>query len=156
MCSGKNLAKKMTEVTLQFKPVPHLLFPEHGDLRPNRLSLFIQPDEGIHLRFETKVPGAAMRTSPVDMEFHYSDRFGEHLLPEAYERLLLDAIQGDASLFARSDEVELAWALVDPIRINLRKPLDGKGERRKGKVKKKPGFLPPWPFRILLFPLALP
>ncbi len=77
----------------------------------------IQPDEGMHLRFETKVPGAGMRAEPVDMEFHHSDHFGEQALPEAYERLLLDAIQGDAALFARSDEIELAWRLVDPLTV---------------------------------------
>ena len=113
--SGKKLARKATEIVLQFKRVPHLLFPDNVDLAPNRLSLHIQPDEGIHLHFETKVPGAGMRTAPVDMEFHYSERFGESVLLDAYERLLLDAIYGDASLFARSDEVEQAWTLVNPI-----------------------------------------
>lgn len=113
--SGKSMATKTTEITLQFKHVPHLLFSENVDVLPNSLSLCIQPNEGMHLRFETKVPGAGMRVAPVDMEFHYGDRFGSHTLPEAYERLLLDAIQGDASLFARSDEIELAWKLVDPL-----------------------------------------
>jgi glucose-6-phosphate 1-dehydrogenase len=113
--SGKNLGRKSTEVTLQFKRVPHLLFPERADPEPNSLSLCIQPNEGMHLRLETKIPGAGMRTEPVDMEFNYSTRFGEHILPEAYERLLLDALQGDASLFARSDEIELAWGIVDPL-----------------------------------------
>lgn len=113
--SGKKLATKTTEVVLQFKQVPHLLFPENIDLAPNRLSLCIQPNEGMHLHFETKVPGAGMRVAPVDMEFRYDEHFGKHVLPEAYERLLLDAIQGDASLFARGDEIELAWMLVDPL-----------------------------------------
>ena len=113
--SGKQLFAKATEITLQFKRVPHLLFPENVDLARNSLSLCIQPNEGIHLRFETKTPGAGMRAAPVDMEFHYSDHFGEHTLPDAYERLLLDAMQGDASLFARSDEIELAWSLIDPL-----------------------------------------
>jgi glucose-6-phosphate 1-dehydrogenase len=113
--SGKKLAKKATEVTLEFKPVPHQLFPEEAGLVTNSLSLCIQPDEGIHLKFETKVPGAGMRAEPVDMDFHYSDHFGQQALPDAYERLLLDAIQGDASLFARGDEIELAWDLVDPL-----------------------------------------
>ncbi len=113
--SGKNLAKKGSEITLQFKRVPHLLFEENGELRPNTLSLCIQPDEGMHLRFETKVPGAGMRTDPVIMEFHYDDRFGKQSLPDAYERLLLDAWNGDASLFARSDEIEQAWTLLDPL-----------------------------------------
>jgi len=116
--SGKNLARKTTEITLQFKRVPHLLFAENTDLAPNSLSICIQPNEGMHLQFGTKIPGAGMRTEPVDMEFHYSNRFGEHVLPEAYERLLLDAVQGDASLFARSDEIELAWGLIDPLTVS--------------------------------------
>jgi glucose-6-phosphate 1-dehydrogenase len=113
--TGKNLSRKVTEITLQFKRVPHLLFAGDEEPASNSLSLCVQPDEGMHLLFQTKMPGAGMRTAPVDMEFHYSDRFGEHSLPEAYERLLLDALQGDASLFARSDEIELAWGLVDPL-----------------------------------------
>ena len=112
--TGKNLARKDTEITLQFKQVPHLIFPEEPQMGANHLSICIQPDEGMHLRFELKVPGAEMRTSPVNMDFHYQDFFGDQALPEAYERLLLDALQGDASLFARSDEIERAWELVDP------------------------------------------
>jgi glucose-6-phosphate 1-dehydrogenase len=117
--SGKNLAQKATEISLQFKRVPHLIFSERAGLAPNALTLCIQPDEGMHLRFETKVPGAGMQAVPVDMDFHYGDHFGEQALPEAYERLLLDAMQGDASLFARSDEIELAWRLVDPLTVDL-------------------------------------
>jgi glucose-6-phosphate 1-dehydrogenase len=89
--------------------------PQGKDLTPNVLSLCLQPDEGIHLRFEAKEPGAGMRTRSVDMEFHYAEDFGAGTLPEAYERLLLDAMQGDASLFARADEIELAWKTIDPI-----------------------------------------
>jgi glucose-6-phosphate 1-dehydrogenase len=103
--SGKCLARKATEITLQFKRVPHLIFPDESGLVPNSLTLCIQPHEGMHLQFDTKVPGAGMRTEPVDMEFHYDEHFGAQALPEAYERLLLDALQGDASLFARSDEI---------------------------------------------------
>ncbi|MDY0019355.1 MAG: glucose-6-phosphate dehydrogenase, partial [Anaerolineae bacterium] len=113
--SGKALADKVSEITLQFKRVPHLLFPESADLAANRLSLCIQPDESIHLRFETKVPGAGMRTTPVDMTFEYADNYSGRRLPDAYERLLLDALQGDAALFARADEIELAWTVVDPL-----------------------------------------
>jgi glucose-6-phosphate 1-dehydrogenase len=112
--TGKCLAKKATEIVLQFKRVPVLLFPEDHDLSPNRISMCIQPDEGLHLRFETKVPGAGMRTTPVDMVFSYPRPPGPPL-PEAYERLVMDAVHGDASLFARSDEIELAWRIVDPI-----------------------------------------
>ncbi len=115
--SGKKLAAKTTEVTIEFKHVPHLFFPSPSStpISPNLLSLCLQPDEGIHLRFEAKEPGFGMRTRSVDMEFHYAEDFGATALPEAYERLLLDAMQGDASLFARADEIELAWRIVDPI-----------------------------------------
>jgi len=115
--SGKNLAAKTTEIAIEFKHVPHLLFPSSpgSQITPNVLSLCLQPDEGMHLRFEAKEPGAGMRTRPVDMEFHYAEDFGATALPEAYERLLLDAMQGDASLFARADEIELAWRVVDPV-----------------------------------------
>ncbi|MBN1402740.1 MAG: glucose-6-phosphate dehydrogenase [Anaerolineae bacterium] len=113
--SGKSLAAKTTEITLRFKGVPHLLFPENAGLGQNSISIYIQPNEGIDLSFDTKIPGAGMRAEPVDMEFDYSRRFGDKALPDAYERLLLDALQGDASLFARSDEIELAWSLVDQL-----------------------------------------
>ncbi len=122
--SGKGMAAKTTEVAIQFKRVPHLLFPTSSESRitPNILSLCLQPDEGIHLRFEAKEPGAGMRTRSVDMEFHYAEDFGAGTLPEAYERLLLDAMQGDASLFARADEIELAWCLVDPLQAGWAGP----------------------------------
>ncbi len=113
--SGKGMKRKFTEITLQFKRVPHMLFPENEDLSPNHLSICIQPDEAIHLTFETKRPGAGMRTAPVHMDFSYAQDFGAGALPEAYERLLLDALQGDASLFARADEIERAWQLIDPL-----------------------------------------
>ncbi len=115
--SGKMLNDKVTEVTIQFKDVPHRLFPPAGKDGPhaNFLSLCIQPDEGMHLRFETKTPGAGMRTRSVDMDFSFGEEFGERALPDAYERLLLDAMTGDASLFARADEIELSWRIVDPI-----------------------------------------
>ncbi len=109
--SGKALSAKATEITLQFKRVPHYLFMPNAEPTPNSLSLCIQPNEGMHLRFATKEPGTGMRTTPQDMEFHYDER----LLPEAYERLLLDALQGDASLFARSDEIAHAWRLIDAL-----------------------------------------
>ena len=115
--SGKALAEKATEINIVFKAPPHLLFdlPDGYVLTPNILSLCIQPDEGIHLRFETKVPDSTQETRSVDMDFHYSASFSDRPLPEAYERLLLDAMRGDASLFARSDEIELAWKLIDPL-----------------------------------------
>jgi glucose-6-phosphate 1-dehydrogenase len=113
--TGKNLNRKVTEITLQLKEVPHLIFPENMHFMSNHLSLCLQPDEGMHLRFELKMPGERMKTFPVEMDFHYQDRFGEQALPDAYEYLLLDAMQGDASLFARADEIERAWELVTPV-----------------------------------------
>ncbi len=115
--SGKALAAKVTEISIQFRHVPHLMFPlpPGEQLPPNALNLCLQPNEGMNLRFETKVPGAGMRTRSVDMEFLYEQDFGENVLPDAYERLILDALHGDAALFTRSDEIELAWSLVDPI-----------------------------------------
>lgn len=84
-------------------------------LTPNLLSLCIQPDEGVHLTFETKVPDSVQETRSVDMEFHYRSSFQGKALPDAYERLLLDALQGDAALFTRSDGIEAAWSLIDPV-----------------------------------------
>jgi glucose-6-phosphate 1-dehydrogenase len=118
--TGKRLSATTTEITLEFKAVPHHLFSGTTGLPPNRLSLIIQPNEGIHLRFETKRPGAGMQTEPVNMVFRYGEHFGDYALPDAYERLLLDALQGDASLFARSDEIELAWQLTDPLTVGVR------------------------------------
>jgi glucose-6-phosphate 1-dehydrogenase len=122
--SGKSLGAKTTEIAIQFKCVPHLMFPLAPDNRitPNILSLCLQPDEGIHLRFEAKEPGVSMRTRSVDMDFHYAEDFGAGALPEAYERLLLDALQGDAALFARADEIELAWRLIDPCHADWARP----------------------------------
>jgi glucose-6-phosphate 1-dehydrogenase len=115
--SGKALGDKISEIVIEFKSPPHVMFPlpPEYQLTPNFLSLCIQPNEGIHLRFETKVPTSAGETRSVDMEFQYSDSFGGERLPDAYERLLMDALNGEASLFTRSDEIEMAWRLVDPI-----------------------------------------
>jgi len=115
--SGKALEEKVTEVVIEFKRPPHVMFdlPPGQEFTPNILSLGIQPDEGIHFRFQAKVPGSAQEMRLVDMAFHYRSSFGIERLPDAYERLLLDTLQGDASLFARSDEIELAWQLIDPI-----------------------------------------
>ena len=112
--TGKKLAQKDTEVTLKFKRIPLLLFPKDNDHSPNKLSLSIQPDEGLTLRLKVKAPGLGMKTSHADMVFHYK-RFGENVIPEAYEPLLLDAMHGDATLFAREDEVETAWSVVDSL-----------------------------------------
>jgi len=115
--SGKALAEKLTEILIEFKYPPHVMFdlPEDYELTSNLLALCIQPDEGIHLRFETKVPDTVEETRSMDMEFHYRSAFEEERLPDAYERLLLDTLQGDAALFARSDGIETAWRMMDPI-----------------------------------------
>lgn len=112
--SGKNLAEKQSQIIIQFKEPPLAMFPMQT-MKPNMLMLYLQPDEGVHLRFEAKAPDTISESRPVDMEFHYASAFGKTAIPEAYERLLLDALQGDASLFTRADEVEAAWALIDPI-----------------------------------------
>lgn len=114
--SGKSLKEKLSQVTIEFKCPPHLLFPsQDGPMTPNMLVLYLQPDEGVHWRFEAKVPDTVAQLRSVDMEFHYADSFGKTALPDAYERLLLDTITGDASLFTRADEVETAWGIIDPI-----------------------------------------
>lgn len=115
--SGKRLPKRVTDVSIHFKQPPHLLFgAEAGsEAGANVLGLRIQPDEGISLRFEAKVPGQGVVHRPVTMDFCYETLFGIAAPPDAYERLLLDALLGDATLFARSDEIEWAWRLVDPI-----------------------------------------
>ncbi len=115
--SGKALAEKATGIVIYFKSVPHVMFPlpPGREIRPNSLALCIQPDEGMHLHFEVKVPGSVADMRSVDMDFHYAEDFGPGAIPEAYERLLLDALNGDASLFTRADAIELAWSLIDPI-----------------------------------------
>ena len=116
--SGKRLPKRMTEIAIVFRQPPLALFPttDGSRLEPNVLSMTIQPDEGISLKFGSKVPGpqADLRSRPVEMDFRYGTSFG-FAAPDAYERLLLDAMLGDATLFTRRDEVEAAWAFVTPI-----------------------------------------
>ncbi len=115
--SGKNLAEKHSQIIIRFKEPPLAMFPmEPGHkMTSNMLVLYLQPDEGIHLRFEAKAPDTVAESRSVDMEFHYAEAFGQTAIPESYERLILDALQGDASLFTRADEVETAWTLIDPI-----------------------------------------
>jgi len=115
--TGKRLGRRSSEIAVQFKRAPLLLFRgalTRTDIEPNVLTMRIQPDEGIALRFLTKVPGSPLRIQPVDMDFPYGDSF-RVLTPSAYETLLLDAIRGDTTLFARADEVEGAWAITDEI-----------------------------------------
>jgi glucose-6-phosphate 1-dehydrogenase len=121
--TGKRLARRVTEIAIEFKKVPHLMFKGRGapDLAPNVLTIRIQPDEGISVRFAAKVPGATTQLRTVRMDFLYGTSFGQSG-PDAYERLLLDAMLGDPTLFARRDEVEAAWSLIQPI-------LDGWKER---------------------------
>jgi glucose-6-phosphate 1-dehydrogenase len=123
--SGKLLAKRVTEIAIQFKRPPMLLFKsqEVENLNPNVLVLRIQPDEGVSLTFEVKPPGHDMIISPLSLDFKYEQAFGGSS-PEAYETLLEDCIEGDSTLFTRHDWVELAWALMDPIIQvwNLSKP----------------------------------
>ncbi|PTX95234.1 glucose-6-phosphate dehydrogenase [Spartobacteria bacterium LR76] len=112
---GKRLAKSGTQISLHFRESPPVLFNAAGDTKDNVLVIRIQPDEGITLHMNAKLPGNTSHLHPVRMDFHYHTTF-ERANPEAYERLLLDAMSGDATLFARRDEVEEAWKFVDDIR----------------------------------------
>jgi glucose-6-phosphate 1-dehydrogenase len=114
--TGKALARKGTEIVITLKPVPHLAFEQQGSLgvHPNQLILAVQPNEGVSMSLMAKIPGSRMRVRPVNMEFLYGTSFLSQS-PEAYERLILDTMRGDATLFARDDEVEAAWRIVDPI-----------------------------------------
>jgi glucose-6-phosphate 1-dehydrogenase len=114
--TGKRLPRRVTEIAVEFKQVPHLMFQSGSDLAltPNVITMRIQPDEGIALKFAAKVPGPSMQLRPVRMDFLYGQSFGQSG-PDAYERLLLDAMLGDPTLFARRDEVETAWTLMQPI-----------------------------------------
>lgn len=122
--SGKRLAEKTSRIVIQFKSPPHLMFPmpANQEITPNALVLCLQPDEGIHLRFEAKVPDTVVSMRTVDMGFHYAESFGPMAIPEAYERLLLDALNGDQALFMRSDSTELAWQIIDPVLSAWRSP----------------------------------
>jgi glucose-6-phosphate 1-dehydrogenase len=116
--AGKRLPKRVTDISIHFRPAPHPLFSRLGmKMHANVLAIRIQPDEGISLKFDSKVPGPTVRTAPVSMEFRYATSFGAEP-PEAYERLLLETMQGDATLFARRDEIETAWAWLDPLLKN--------------------------------------
>ncbi len=119
--TGKRLPRRVSEIAVQFKEPPHLLFrgTDIDQLQPNRLLLHIQPDEGISLRFGAKVPGSVMKLGSVDMNFRYEDYF--KMTPSTgYERLLYDCMMGDASLFQRSDMVEASWNVVEPILTSWR------------------------------------
>jgi glucose-6-phosphate 1-dehydrogenase len=125
--TGKRLPKRASEIAVQFRRTPHLVFRRNPETpaEPNRLILRIQPDEGISLQFGAKLPGSEPRIKLVDMDFDYHTAFGAEP-PEAYERLLLDAMKGDATLFARGDWVDLSWELLEPVLQAW-----GKGDPRK-------------------------
>jgi glucose-6-phosphate 1-dehydrogenase len=114
--TGKRLARKVTEIAVTLKPVPHLAFREEGSVgvQPNQIILTMQPNEGVSISLGAKIPGSRMRIRPVNMEFLYGTAFMSQS-PEAYERLIMDAMRGEATLFTRDDEVEAQWAICDPI-----------------------------------------
>ena len=113
--AGKRLPKRVTDISIHFRSAPYPLFSRLGvKTQANVLAIRIQPDEGISLKFDSKLPGPTVRTAPVTMEFRYATSFGAEP-PEAYERLLLETMLGDATLFARRDEIETAWAWLDPL-----------------------------------------
>ena len=114
--TGKCLPRRCTEISIHFQDVPKVLFnrPPTGPLTPNVLTVRVQPDEGMSLEFQVKAPGPAMNVNPLKMDFSYAEAFGS-APPNAYERLLLDAAVGDATLFTRSDEVSAAWEFVAPM-----------------------------------------
>lgn len=114
--TGKRLPRKVSEVAIQFRAVPHQSFPPEAtlDWQPARLVMSIQPDEGIVLRFQAKYPGSEMRLRPVEMKFNYRDTFRRRS-PEAYETLLWDVMKNDATLFMRADQVEAAWKVLTPV-----------------------------------------
>jgi glucose-6-phosphate 1-dehydrogenase len=114
--TGKRLARKVTEIAVTLKPIPHLAFQSSGSVgvQSNQIVLTVQPDEGVSVSLGAKIPGSRMRIRPVNMEFRYGTSFLSES-PEAYERLILDAMRGDATLFTRNDEIEALWGIIDPI-----------------------------------------
>jgi glucose-6-phosphate 1-dehydrogenase len=110
--TGKRMARRTSQIVIQFKPVPHELF-SGGQV--NQLLIQLQPDERISLRMMTKSPGKGMRLEPVELDLNLAQVFGQTRRWEAYERLLLDVLDGDSTLFMRRDEVEAAWAWIDPM-----------------------------------------
>ncbi len=114
--TGKRLSRKVTEIAVTLKPVPHLALRSEGSVGvlPNQVILTVQPDEGVSVSLGAKIPGPQMRIRPVYMEFRYGTAFMSQS-PEAYERLILDAMRGDATLFTRNDEIEALWSIIDPV-----------------------------------------
>jgi glucose-6-phosphate 1-dehydrogenase len=114
--TGKRLPAKMSEIVIQFRPIPHSIFPQTaGELQANRLIVRLQPDESIRLHLMAKEPGpGGMRLRPAPLNLSFAEAFGSRF-PDAYERLLMDVVRGDPTLFMRRDEVEAAWAWAEPI-----------------------------------------
>jgi len=113
--TGKRMPNKISQISIQFRPVPHLLFPAAADLiEPNRLVINIQPEEGVVLRFQAKQPGRGMRLQTVNLDFNYNTSF-KMQPPEAYETLIFDVLLGDNSLFMRDDQENVAWKVVEPV-----------------------------------------
>lgn len=121
--SGKAMSCQTTQIVIQFRQPPHMMFAggPRAPFESNRLVIQVQPAEGLQLHFQTKVPDAGMKLRLTDLSFNFQDRFTVGM-PEAYQRLLLDVMQGDASLFSRADEVELAWKIIDPIQRGWEQP----------------------------------
>ena len=115
--SGKAMPTRSSSIIVEFQAPPDVMFGlgRNESFTPNMLSICIQPDEGVNLRFETKVPDTVAESRSAYMNFNYGEAFPDIVFPDAYERLLLDALKGDATLFARSDEIENAWGLLDPV-----------------------------------------
>ena len=134
--TGKQLARKVTEIAVTLKPVPHLAFQSSGSVgvQANQIILTLQPDEGVSVSLGAKIPGTRMRIRPVNMEFRYGTSFLSES-PEAYERLILDAMRGDATLFTRNDEIEALWGIIDPILDRLARGHDVAGPPVPGRVR---------------------
>ncbi|MFZ0384394.1 MAG: glucose-6-phosphate dehydrogenase, partial [Solirubrobacteraceae bacterium] len=114
--TGKRLSRKLTEIAVILKPIPHLALKSSGSvgIQANQIVFTLQPDEGVAVSIGAKLPGTRMQIRPVNLEFRYGTSFLSES-PEAYERLILDAMLGDATLFTRNDEIEALWGIVDPI-----------------------------------------
>jgi glucose-6-phosphate 1-dehydrogenase len=142
--TGKAMNRKLTQIVIYFKPTPHSMFrdPETGEssLVHNRLTINVQPDEGISLRFEGKVPGPGLDVQSAGMDFDFIHQFGGHV-PEAYGHLLLDAMQGDRSLFKDRYEIEAAWRIVMPV-LDYWAALPGEGMHTTRRTKR---YDPPTP-----------
>jgi glucose-6-phosphate 1-dehydrogenase len=116
--TGKRLARKLTEIAVVLRPIPHIALQSSGSvgIQANQIVFTLQPDEGVSVSIGAKIPGTRMRIRPVNMEFRYGTSFLSES-PEAYERLILDAMRGDATLFTRNDEIEALWGIIDPILV---------------------------------------